>query len=90
MKLNFQTTFIIISEDLPPRIHIHRESGYFTTGSSGELLVYPGAIIHIDCLYHRNLGNPEWVLGNKYEYIQGRSVRKKPYPTGTTVYEENT
>ena len=76
------SSYLSFTEDSPPRIRIHREGGYYTTGTSGELLVYPGAIIHIDCLYHRNLGNPEWTLGNRYEYIQGRRVTRKPYPTG--------
>ena len=76
------SSYLSFTEDSPPRIRIHREGGYYTTGPSGELLVYPGAIIHIDCLYHRNLGNPEWTLGNRYEYIQGRRVTRKPYPTG--------
>jgi hypothetical protein len=42
----------------------------FTTG---ELLVYPGSIVHLDCLYRRKLGNPEWIQ----ETNNGKS-----YPTG--------
>ena len=73
---------LFLSEDAPPRIRIHRDAGYSTVGPSGELIVYPGSIIHIDCLYNRNLGNPTWILGQTHEYIQGRRARRKVYPKG--------
>ena len=40
---------------------------------TGELLVYPGSIVHLDCLYKRKLGNPEWILTDN---------NGKSYPTG--------
>merc|ERR1711953_1141694 len=48
------------SEELPPQLTLHLASGHAAVGPSGEVLVYPGSIFHIDCLFDRRKGNPEW------------------------------
>ena len=61
--------YFYFSEDLPPQLSLHVASGHASTGPAGEVLVYPGSIFHIDCLFDRRKGNPEWTLrkpGKKY------------------------
>ena len=71
----FQNTynFDLFSEDLPPQLTITVASGHASPGPSGEVLVYPGSIFHIDCLFDRRKGNPDWKTENPV----------KRYPTGT-------
>ena len=45
---------------------------FLLAGPSGEVLVYPGSIFHIDCLFDRRKGNPDWKTANPV----------KRYPTG--------
>lgn len=49
-----------LTEELPPQLTLHLASGHAAAGPSGEVLVYPGSIFHIDCLFDRRKGNPEW------------------------------
>ena len=57
LKWNSNLSF---SEELPPQLTLHLASGHAAIGPSGEVLVYPGSIFHIDCLFDRRKGNPEW------------------------------
>ena len=43
-------------------------------GRLGQVVVQPGAILHLDCLADRRRGNPGWSWTNLY----------KDYPTGDT------
>ena len=43
-------------------------------GRVGQVVVQPGAILHLDCLADRRRGNPGWSWTNLY----------KDYPTGDT------
>ena len=52
--------FLSFPEDLPPQLTLHVASGHASVGPAGEVLAYPGSILHIDCLYDRRKGNPEW------------------------------
>ncbi|XP_040563745.2 locomotion-related protein Hikaru genki [Lepeophtheirus salmonis] len=73
------------SEDEPPRLVVHssvngvnnEEEDRIITGPSGEVLIYPGSILHIDCVYSRKKGNPQWSW----------SRHVKVYPTGWSVME---
>ena len=51
---------LYLTEELPPQLTVHLASGHAAVGPSGEVLVYPGSIFHIDCLFDRRKGNPEW------------------------------
>ena len=54
---------------MPPQLSLHVASGHASVGPAGEVLVYPGSIFHIDCLFDRRKGNPQWTLskpGKKY------------------------
>ena len=68
----FNRNFLDFSEEKPPSVTVHTVRGYTTLGPANELLVYPDSIIHLDCLFDRKLGNPQWKQSNK----------DKIYPTG--------
>lgn len=48
------------SDDSPPSVRIKIGSGSGAFEPSGVLAVLPGSIIHLDCMYPRSRGNPEW------------------------------
>ena len=72
--IRYTTTYSLFPEDLPPQLTLHVASGHASVGPAGEVLVYPGSIFHIDCLFDRRKGNPEWIL----------QTPGKKYPTGKT------
>lgn len=61
--------------DLPPQISVVNAGGHVHEGPGGELIVYPGSIIHLDCIFNRKLGNPTWSWASS----------GKVYPTGKLV-----
>ena len=63
------------SEDLSPQLTLHVASGHASVGPANEVLVYPGSIFHVDCLFDRRKGNPEWTNGKP----------GKKYPTGKAI-----
>ena len=65
-----------LTEELPPQLTLHLASGHAAAGPSGEVLVYPGSIFHIDCLFDRRKGNPEWKTAKP----------GKRYPKGTNGF----
>lgn len=67
------------SEDAPPRLGVHVPSGHSSVGPAGELLVYPGSIVHLDCLFNRKHGNPEWKIDKE----------DKDYATGWVIDEND-
>ena len=72
--------FSFFSEDLPPQLTLHVASGHASVGPAGEVLVYPGSIFHIDCLFDRRKGNPEWILqtpGKKYPTGKSQRLDKR-------------
>jgi len=49
---------------------------------SGELAVYPGSVLHLECLHARKHGEPEWSWTSTY----------RTYPTGKNnflLFHEN-
>ncbi|GIY05293.1 locomotion-related protein Hikaru genki [Caerostris darwini] len=44
----------------PPTILYHVVSGDAGLAENGSIVVFPGTIINIDCLFQRQLGNPQW------------------------------
>ena len=57
----YNSYFFFVTEDQPPQVAIQTANGYSTIGPANELLVYPGSILHLDCVFNRKLGNPEWI-----------------------------
>ena len=81
---------------MPPQLSLHVASGHASVGPAGEVLVYPGSIFHIDCLFDRRKGNPQWTLskpGKKYatgeiyfsKRVEVKSERKSCAATSTLL-----
>ena len=58
----------------PPRLQWGVSGSLWGLGRVGQLVVRPGAIIHLDCLQDRRRGNPSWHWSHTH----------KEYPTGET------
>lgn len=48
------------TEDSPPTILIKIPSGSASMEPGGELAVFPGSTLHLECLYPRRVGSPDW------------------------------
>jgi hypothetical protein len=46
--------------DRPPTILFRHERGPIAQTNSGELLVQPGTILHMECLFLKRFGTPTW------------------------------
>ena len=52
----------------------------WTIGRVGQLIIQPGAIVHLDCIAERRRGNPSWRWTNLYkEYPTGESLKQRVY-----------
>ena len=57
----------------PPALEWSVAGGAALPDAEGTLVVLPGSILHVDCLYPRLHGNPTWAWTPTY----------RQYPTGT-------
>ncbi|XP_027195567.2 sushi, von Willebrand factor type A, EGF and pentraxin domain-containing protein 1-like isoform X1 [Dermatophagoides pteronyssinus] len=48
------------SLDKPPTILFRNQLGPIAQSFQGKLIVYPGTILHLDCLWKRKYGTPQW------------------------------
>ncbi|XP_065203954.1 sushi, von Willebrand factor type A, EGF and pentraxin domain-containing protein 1-like, partial [Planococcus citri] len=56
----------------PPTILFRHESGPIAQSNDGKLIVYPGTVLHMECLWIRRFGTPKWNVSQSYrEYPQG-------------------
>ncbi|XP_063225322.1 locomotion-related protein Hikaru genki [Bacillus rossius redtenbacheri] len=63
------------TEDSPPGILVRIPSGSASVEPSGVLAVYPGSILHLECLYSRKLGSPEWTWTSAFrQYLTGWAI----------------
>ncbi|XP_046671380.1 locomotion-related protein Hikaru genki [Homalodisca vitripennis] len=63
------------TEDSPPTILIRIPSGSASVEPSGVLAVFPETILHLDCLFSRKIGNPEWTWTSTYrQYLTGWAI----------------
>lgn len=61
------------TEDVPPTIVFGLPAGSAAVEPSGALAVYPGSILHLECLFARKLGNPEWTWTSTFrQYLTGK------------------
>ncbi|KAF4518188.1 hypothetical protein B566_EDAN005913 [Ephemera danica] len=43
--------------------------------ANGELAVFPGSIVHLECVFARRLGNPEWTWTSTFrQYLTGWAI----------------
>ncbi|XP_024080375.1 locomotion-related protein Hikaru genki [Cimex lectularius] len=63
------------TEDSPPTILVRLPSGSASSESTGILAVFPGSILHLECLFSRKVGNPEWTWTSPYRsYLTGWAI----------------
>lgn len=59
-------------EDVPPTIVFGLPAGSAAIEPTGTLAVFPGSILHLECLFARRLGNPEWTWTSTFrQYLTG-------------------
>ena len=61
--------------DKPPTILFRHQDGPIAQSNIGELIVFPGATLHMECLFLKRAGTPTWTTrrtfrnwNNPYEY----------------------
>uniref|UniRef100_A0A1B6MNE1 Sushi, von Willebrand factor type A, EGF and pentraxin domain-containing protein 1 n=3 Tax=Cicadellinae TaxID=33370 RepID=A0A1B6MNE1_9HEMI len=58
----------------PPTILFRHQLGPIAQSNEGTLIVYPGSILHMECLWIRRFGTPKWVVSHNYrKYPEGWS-----------------
>ncbi|XP_019878837.2 locomotion-related protein Hikaru genki-like [Aethina tumida] len=70
------TLFTNLTEDAPPPTILFKiPSGSSSIEPGGELAIYPGTTVHLECIFSRHLGSPDWTwtapLG---EYLTGWAI----------------
>ncbi|XP_003245168.1 locomotion-related protein Hikaru genki isoform X1 [Acyrthosiphon pisum] len=69
------TLFTNYSENSPPTILVRVPSGSAAVDQNGGLVVFPGSILHLECLYLRRHGDPEWTWTSEAEtYLTGWAI----------------
>lgn len=64
-------------ENVPPTIVFGLPTGSAAVEPTGALAVFPGSILHLECLFARNLGNPEWTWTSTFRrYLTGKLKSK--------------
>ncbi|XP_072947913.1 sushi, von Willebrand factor type A, EGF and pentraxin domain-containing protein 1 [Epargyreus clarus] len=54
----------------PPTILFRYSQGPIAQTNDGKLLVYPGTVLHMECLWMRRFGNPKWNVTHFYPDIE--------------------
>lgn len=69
----FDSRRVLFAEDSPPTVLIKIPSGSASVEPSGDLAVFPGSILHLECLFSRKLGNPEWTWTSTFrQFLTGK------------------
>ncbi|XP_037078630.1 sushi, von Willebrand factor type A, EGF and pentraxin domain-containing protein 1-like [Pollicipes pollicipes] len=61
----------------PPTILFRHKDGPIAQSNDGKLIVYPGAVLHLECLWIRKFGSPSWEVSHQF----------RTYPHGWTTEE---
>ncbi|XP_071053370.1 sushi, von Willebrand factor type A, EGF and pentraxin domain-containing protein 1 isoform X3 [Onthophagus taurus] len=60
------------SMEKPPTILFRHQLGPIAQTNDGKLMVYPGTVLHMECLWMKRFGNPNWTVSHDYrKYPQG-------------------
>ena len=62
---------------MPPTILFRHKNGQIAQSNDGKLIVEPGTTLHMECLYKRRNGTPEWNI---------RNYSKRTYPQVCNQY----
>ncbi|XP_076686197.1 locomotion-related protein hikaru genki isoform X2 [Andrena cerasifolii] len=76
-------------EDVPPTIVFGLPAGSAAVEPSGTLAVFPGSILHLECLFARKLGNPEWTWTSTFrQYLTGWAIaaRERDWKYRLSIY----
>lgn len=57
--------------DVPPSIIYSVVDGNYGVDPQGRLVLVPGSIVHFDCIFPRQNGNPKWTWTNSNSQRQG-------------------
>lgn len=61
----------------PPTILFRNQVAPIAQSNDGKLIVYPGAILHLECLWIRKYGTPTWEVSHSYrKYPEGIRLRR--------------
>lgn len=58
----------------PPTILFRHQLGPIAQSNDGRLIVYPGTIVHMECLWIRRFGTPKWEVSHQYRQIHHLSI----------------
>ncbi|VEN60620.1 unnamed protein product [Callosobruchus maculatus] len=63
------------TEDAPPSILIRIPSGSASVEPGGELAAFPGSTIHLECIFSRRIGSPDWTWTSPLgQYLTGWAI----------------
>lgn len=63
------------TEDAPPTVLIKIPSGSASVEPAGLLAVFPGSTLHLECLFSRRLGSPDWTWTSPLgQYLTGWAI----------------
>ncbi|XP_059475487.1 locomotion-related protein Hikaru genki-like [Neocloeon triangulifer] len=63
------------TDDAPPTVLVRVPAGSASVEPDGELAVFPGSIVHLECVFARKLGNPEWSWSSSFrQYLTGWAI----------------
>ncbi|KAE8737058.1 hypothetical protein FOCC_FOCC017483 [Frankliniella occidentalis] len=69
------TVLTNFAPDSPPTILLRIPTGSASVEPGGELAVFPGSIVHLECLYSRKVGTPEWSwTATHRQYLTGWAI----------------
>lgn len=77
------------TEDVPPTIVFGLPAGSAAVEPTGTLAVFPGSILHLECLFARRLGNPEWTwTSTSRQYLTGWAIaaREREWKYRLSIY----
>lgn len=77
------------TEDAPPTIVFGLPTGSAAVEPTGALSVFPGSILHLECLFARKLGNPEWTWTSTFRrYLTGWAIaaRERDWKYRLSIY----
>lgn len=57
--------------DVPPSIIYSVVDGNYGVDPQGRLVLVPGSIVHFDCIFPKQNGNPKWTWTNSNSQRQG-------------------
>lgn len=71
---------------MPPTIVFGLPAGSAAVEPSGALAVFPGSILHLECLFARKLGNPEWTWTSTFrQYLTGTPSNHRRLSANTSI-----